>query len=163
MIINWDAIGAAGEVVGAIAVVASLIYLAGQVSHNNKLAKNNSLQTVLQSEMNFASILMDNAELWDRIISGESFSDREEQRKATILYNLYILDSANRFYQHKTGYLDEQNWEGRMATLHTFVKWPLFEVWRNSLGATGHSQEFLDLIDEIRAEEMQKEEQAQSA
>lgn len=160
---NWEAIGAVGEVIGAVAVVASLIYLAGQVRHNNKLAKNNSLQTVLQSEMNFASIIMDNAELWDRIICGETFTDREERRKATILYNMYILDSANRFYQYKTGYLDNQNWEGRRQTLHSIVRWPLFEVWRDSLGASGHSQEFLNLIDEIREEEMQQEEKTQSA
>ncbi len=33
---NWDAIGATGEWAGAIAVVASLIYLATQVRHANR-------------------------------------------------------------------------------------------------------------------------------
>ena len=43
---NWEAIGAIGEVIGALAVVASLIYLASQIRQNNKLARNDSLQTV---------------------------------------------------------------------------------------------------------------------
>jgi len=153
---NWEAIGALGEVIGALAVVASLIYLASQIRHNNKLAKNDSLQTVLQSEMNFAAIIIQNAGIWDRVIAGESFSDREENRKATILYNLYLLDSANRYFQFKSGYLDNEAWEGRKMTLHLLVKWPMFETWRNSLGASGHSKEFLRVMDTIHAEETGK-------
>jgi hypothetical protein len=96
--VSWDAIGAIGEIVGALAVVISLLYLSGQVRHNNRLAKNSSLQSVLQSEMNFASIIIEHAELWDRLIAGESFESRAENRQATILFNLYLLDSANRYY-----------------------------------------------------------------
>ena len=107
----------------------------------------------LQSEMNFASIIIQNAEIWDRVIAGESFHSREEKRKATILYNLYLLDSANRYFQFRTGYLDNEAWEGRKKTLHLLVKWPMFEVWRDSLGASGHSREFLEVMDKIRAEE----------
>jgi len=155
---NWEAIGAIGEVIGALAVVVSLIYLASQIRLNNSLARNDSLQTVLQSEMNFASIIINNADIWDRVIAGESFSDREENRKATILYNLYLLDSANRYFQYTTGYLDNDAWEGRRKTLHQLVRWPMFEIWRNSLGASGHSKAFLKVIDEIRAEEVSEDE-----
>ena len=153
---NWEAIGAIGEVIGALAVVASLIYLASQIRLNNKLARNDSLQTVLQSEMNFASIIIQNADIWDRVIAGESFTDREENRKATILFNLYLLDSANRYFQFSTGYLDNEAWEGRRETLHQLVRWPMFETWRTSLGASGHSKEFLKVVDDIRAEEVRR-------
>ena len=33
---NWDAIGAVGEIVGALAVVVSLVYLAVQIRSQNK-------------------------------------------------------------------------------------------------------------------------------
>ena len=36
---NWDAIGAIGEMLGAVAVVVSLIYLAQQVRTSNRLAR----------------------------------------------------------------------------------------------------------------------------
>ena len=35
---NWDAIGAVGEVVGAITVLVTLIYLARQVRQSNRIA-----------------------------------------------------------------------------------------------------------------------------
>lgn len=36
---NWEAIGAVGELVGALAVVASLVYLALQIRHSARLAQ----------------------------------------------------------------------------------------------------------------------------
>ncbi len=36
---NWEAIGAVGEIVGALAVVLSLIYLAIQVRQNSNMAR----------------------------------------------------------------------------------------------------------------------------
>ncbi len=150
---NWDAIGAIGEIVGALAVILSLLYLSSQVRQTNKLANNNSLQAVLQSEMNFASIIMENAEIWDKLLAGESFEGREDNRKAIILFNLYLLDSSARYNQYITGYLDQPNWESRKSTLREFTNLPIFEHWKTSLGARGHAQNFLEVIDKIRSEE----------
>ncbi len=36
---NWDAIGASGEVFGAFAVIVTLLFLAGQLRQNNTLGK----------------------------------------------------------------------------------------------------------------------------
>lgn len=36
---NWDAIGAIGEIIGAVAVLATLVYLARQVTHSVNLAR----------------------------------------------------------------------------------------------------------------------------
>jgi integral membrane sensor domain MASE1 len=36
---NWEAIGALGEIVGALAVVATLFYLAQQIRHNTRMAR----------------------------------------------------------------------------------------------------------------------------
>ena len=153
---SWDAIGAIGEIIGALAVVISLIYLSSQVRHNNRLASNASLQAVLQSEMDFASIVIDNAELWDKVIAGDPLEGREDNRKAIMLYNLYILDSAARYNQFKLGYLEEQNWESRKKVLHDIVHFPIFEKWRVSIGARSQSKEFIELIDSIREEEISK-------
>ena len=147
---NWDAIGAAGEIVGALAVVVSLIYLSGQVKHTNKLARNASTQSVIGSETNFASILLQNACVWNKVISGEQFSDAVEEREGIILFNLYLLDSENRFHQWKDGFLEEQSWKGREKTLDKMVFLPIYELWEKSLSASGHSQDFLHLLSEIR-------------
>jgi type III secretory pathway lipoprotein EscJ len=43
---NWEAIGAIGEWVGAVAVLATLIYLAVQIKQNTRQLKSNSLQNM---------------------------------------------------------------------------------------------------------------------
>jgi hypothetical protein len=46
---NWDAIGAIGEVIGAIAVVLSLIYLSFQIRHSTKAWGDASFRSVVDS------------------------------------------------------------------------------------------------------------------
>jgi hypothetical protein len=44
---NWDAIGAVGEILGAIGVIASLVYLSVQIRRSDQTARAQSLQSVL--------------------------------------------------------------------------------------------------------------------
>jgi hypothetical protein len=49
--VNWEAIGAIGEVLGAAAVVATLGYLAVQIRKKSRAVKNSAAQSML-SEAN---------------------------------------------------------------------------------------------------------------
>ena len=44
---NWEAIGAVGEIVGALGVLATLVYLATQIRENSRILGAASLQSVL--------------------------------------------------------------------------------------------------------------------
>ena len=46
---NWDAIGAVGEILGALGVLASLIYLATQIRDNTRSLQAASLQSILNA------------------------------------------------------------------------------------------------------------------
>ena len=48
---NWEAIGAGGEILGAVAVIASLIYLAGQVRASTRFARSEA-ETEFQNRWN---------------------------------------------------------------------------------------------------------------
>ena len=45
---NWEAIGAVGEIIGAIAVVASLVYVGIQVHQSNILSRSQTRQSIMQ-------------------------------------------------------------------------------------------------------------------
>jgi hypothetical protein len=47
--LKWDAIGAVGEVIGAVAVLITLIYLARQVKENTRISKVSSMQTAVSN------------------------------------------------------------------------------------------------------------------
>lgn len=155
---NWAAISAIGELLGAVAVIVSLIYLSGQVRHSSQVAKSTSLQTLLQSEMAFANMLLQNAEVWEKVLRGEPLADGKELREGVILYNLFMLESANRFAQYKNGYLDARDWANREQVLAKIVAWPIYTNWIESLGAKSNSTEFLALVKGKRSD-FEKEQQ----
>jgi hypothetical protein len=42
---NWDSVGAVGEIVGALAVLITLIYLSVQIRQNTKVARSAALDS----------------------------------------------------------------------------------------------------------------------
>ena len=88
--INWDAIGAIGELVGAAAVLATLFYLAQQIKHSHKsqvranelaqassIAESNAMfQSVWQQLANDGEL----ADIYQRAMSGENLNPVESVR-----------------------------------------------------------------------------------
>ena len=92
---NWDAIGAAGEVAGAIAVVLTLVYLSRQIRQNsdalgrsNDYARANSIhQTNSLFSQVFSELARDEqlASIYQRSMAGESLNDVETVRFVAFL------------------------------------------------------------------------------
>ena len=51
---NWDAIGAIGEIVGAGAVVISLVYLAVQIRFSARSARSEAVRTAIKEHQGYA-------------------------------------------------------------------------------------------------------------
>ena len=77
-------------------------------------------------------------------------------RKAIIVYNVYMVDTENRYHQYLAGSLSVQSWEGRKDTLPEFVALPIFQEWRKSFGGRSHAADFLALIDQVAATAREK-------
>ena len=134
MSINWDAIGAVGEIVGAIAVVASLAYLAIQIRNQNSEAKAATLQQVLESNAAAISQLQDPelADIWLKGIDDfRSLSDVHRLR--FVIYLASTMRSfENAFFQMKANRLDDETWN----TLSSVVR---------DVASTAGFQEFMKI------------------
>lgn len=60
---NWEAIGAIGEVLGALSVLVTLFYLAQQIRQSNKIAKASSEVSIRNSFSAINTLLGENREL----------------------------------------------------------------------------------------------------
>jgi hypothetical protein len=136
--------GAIGELLGGVAIIVSLLYVGLQIKHGNREARASTLQATLDSEMSWQAEAMRYAGIWEKIVTGVHFADGEETRKAILIYNMMMTLYQNRYYQFKTGYLDNP------PPIEEPVKWPFYEVWRASGGAKNRSAEFLELLDRQR-------------
>ena len=63
MQINWEAAGAIGEIVGAVAVFATLVYLARQMRQSNELLRTQARSIFLQNRERALQALYENDEL----------------------------------------------------------------------------------------------------
>jgi len=73
---NWEAIGAVGEIIGAIAVVATLLYLAAQTRQNNVLLREQARYQMLQNQLSVADTLAREPDLLN-VVFGIPTSDVE--------------------------------------------------------------------------------------
>ena len=145
-------LAAIAEIVGVIAIVPSLIFVGVQIQRSNRETRAATVQAASNSELYLGATFADHAETWEKVLAGVPLTEGEERRKGIILYNMIMTESENRYHQFSSGFLEASSWEGRLASVRALVRAPLFETWRNSVGALVHSSDFLDLVDELAKE-----------
>ena len=111
---NWDAIGSASEVLGALAVVVTLVYLARQVRENTSLAKTeyhtNSVNTMARfSDWKASSI--ENARIFR--IGMQNFRDLTPDER--VILDGVLLDLVLCFKDileaHERGFMDQETYD----------------------------------------------------
>ena len=147
---KWASIA---EVIAAVGVVLSLIFVGLQINEGNRETRAATLQAATDSEIFMQSQFMRNADTWEMIITDASLKNGEETRKAIIMYNMMMTDLENRYFQFEAGYFDANSWEGRLSSLRRIVALPFFETWRDSIGAVAHSPRFLELVDNLKEQQ----------
>ena len=119
---NWDAMGAVGEIVGAIAVLATLIYLAAQIRQNAQaLDRQGDIAQAQIQQMRADSVTQlstvctantENIELLTRLINTKEISPEElspeENMRARMLLTMLRSNLENTFLQFKRGFLSEE-------------------------------------------------------
>ncbi|MEJ2171300.1 MAG: hypothetical protein P8X59_00860 [Woeseiaceae bacterium] len=147
---NWEAIGAIGEIVGAAAVIVSLAYLGIQVRNQNIESRIASVHDVLEGFRTEISAFR-NSELAELLGKGsvdyEALSDTEKiQFVAMIQGPLRFWEEA--YHQYKAGRLSAQLWNGIHAQMRDFISTDgLQKVWE--LREHTYSQEFRDYVANI--------------
>ena len=123
-------LGNYGEFFGAIAVVATLAYLAAQVRHNTTAQQANS-QHIVSEGFNRANLLLvQDRELLNVMRRGnEGFSALNEEEAIVFLnYTVAFLRIYEEAYaDHLRGVLEEEYWKSREGNLKAYVAMPGFQ------------------------------------
>ena len=157
-IVNWDAIGAVGEIVGALAVVASLGYLAIQVRAQNResrLAAMHDVTTAYRetlaniSDENIASVVS------KAIDDSSSLPNAERLQLIGFVSNIFrIWEEA--YLLHEAGRLDLRIWQTMLRQFNGYlgIK-PFAEVW--AIRKQYFDDEFREFVDSQAREEYEFE------
>jgi predicted secreted protein len=141
-IMNWDAIGAIAELLGAIGVIASLVFLAMQLRQNTHALRAGAYQ---QYEQNVYSRTRDSIAIFEQL-------DEDDKFRFGVQLNYGFRSFDNAYYQYRAGLLDEDRWQISARTLVSFLQNPGVAHWWRSTPST-LSPEFIALVEEILGEE----------
>jgi hypothetical protein len=144
-----DELGAWGDFLGGIAVLAGLVFVGVQLLGGNREARAATVQSTLQMQMLLDTELARHAETWNKVIQSLPISDEAEIRRGIILYNLVMTSTENRYHQFKAGYLDQLSWNANLSATRKTVACDIYDEWKTTAGAATHSADFLELVESI--------------
>ena len=133
---NWDAVIAVSEIIGVVAVIASLIYVGAQIRQNTDLARATIVHETSVSFSRIHELLADNAELSDiyvRGVAGEELSVVDARRFTSLIeITMAYLEDVD--HQWKSGlYFDEDDDTDIVVFLapthREFFSSPVFREW----------------------------------
>jgi hypothetical protein len=151
--VNWDAIGALAELLGAVGVIASLVYLANQIRQNSQSVRAESVRQLLgQSSQMFMSATT-SVEVVAAQVKARAGDDLgEEDSTRLMLLTMAILGNyENGFYQYRSGSLPEEIHASFRRRLSEQLRIPWFRETWDQFGDR-FTTEFRSYVSELRDE-----------
>jgi len=148
---NWDAIGAVGEIIGAIAVVVTLVYLAIQMRTNTAAINQASIQATLLGRGEATRWVAGDPDLnrlmWVGAHDPEQLSEEEKQRYILLLGGV-VRPIELAFVDYNEGRMSDALWQPQLETMVYWFKQPGFQMFLNEYGQTLYPE----FVDHIRQE-----------
>jgi hypothetical protein len=153
---NWDAIGAIAETLGAVGVIASLVYLARQMGQNTRAVRSSACQQVDESLHTTMMTALQIPGL-DQVVRAGTADFQELNEEDAFRFSYWAMGVMKRFdtayYQYRVGMLDEDRWQVPRHDLKAFLSGPGLVQWLRGTPPGMLSPEFVTLVAEILAEE----------
>ena len=130
---NWDAVAAIAELIGALAVVATVAYLAVQMRQNTKATDSAVLQGIFDNLHALQLALSQDPDLARLVIKAnqeyESLTPEEALRFGSFVNNFMSI-WASFLLQHQRSFVDAELWQSWDASFRKVFQAPGFQrVW----------------------------------
>jgi len=139
--VNWEAIGAIGEVAGAIAVVVTLIYLAVQLRINTNALRNSASAQQAATFIDLTSRVYENLVVTELVVNLQSAQTMEslsieDAVKANSFFLSHLKAGEHNHLQWLAGYLSDEEWRTIESQAPMFAAtFPIFsECWTGLRG-----------------------------
>ena len=150
---NWDALGAIAELLGAVGVILSVIYLAIQIRSNTSALKTNANWDTHHSFAEVNDYLAQGGEIGEIVrkstdpeMTMDQFSDKEAFQFQMFARGMFQRLEAQ-YFQYKAGMLAPEVWSNRIAFNKGLLNLPVWkEFWIIEKGNSQFTEELLDQL-----------------
>ena len=155
---NWEAVGAVGELVGGLAVVLTLVYIAFQVrqsrtqlDQNTRALEASTYYAVGDGFIKWWSLVSQDealASLWQRGIAAESLNSADKLRFHSMAMILFTT-LENNVHQNQLGSINRNTLEIAKGSWERILKSPGGKDWWKIQGRNSFTPEFIEAIESL--------------
>ncbi len=149
---NWEAIGAIGEIVGATAVVVTLIYLAVQVRHGTRATQAASVQAASALDQEFLLTVGADpamARLWATYLAAPETLPDDQKLQGAFLMASVTRRLENNYLQNRLGTLSKEGWQSRQPFFIGIARSQGYAAFLETPPAAFLTQEFHDYMAQL--------------
>ena len=155
---NWDAISAISQLVGSIAVVVSVLYLAVQLRSSTRVARVAAMDAAAAALRDVTKPFMENAELariWRTGLENLETLSPDEQARFFHAAHQFLKALETIHYHYVYGLLDPQLWAGWRDLLHHYIACPGIKFYLTRRNAV-FSERFRKFLSELEPLEQRR-------
>ena len=150
---NWEAVGAIGEIVGAAGVIGSLVFVGWQLLQNTHALRTATSNSHMEIYSSLSIQIAENRELAQLFLSG--LTDLSSLDDVDRVRFLALISAAFRYYetsyvQHSKGNLDDELWDNIEKQLRDMTSAPGVRSWWE-VRRHWHSAHFSSLVESFIA------------
>lgn len=147
---NWDAIDTIIQIVGVIAVVITLVYLAAQVRQGNVFAKLQARQRMIEQQDSELYAQMADPSITYASVKDGSLSE-EEQAKLSLFLIAFLRQREWEWFQYQDGVIDANVYQSYHDVISIHLGTPRARKWWKVLGRHAFNAEFVEQVDQLLA------------
>ena len=144
---NWDALGAVGEIVGAVGVVATLAYLAVQIRTNNTWQKRQGFRDALKMLAEAIAPIGENSAFYNRGCDRYDELDEDERLQFHVLITNKYAAFELFFDFHKSQDIKDEAIDGAKRWMRSDFARPGVRAWWDDVGRQTFSVDFHAEVD----------------
>ena len=148
---NWDAISAIGEIIGAIAVVATLLYLSKEIRQNSRSVEISMLRDTTSQWNQWSEMIAVSPDLADIVVKG-NLSYHSLSESEALRYGAYVQS----FFDNAESYrilISKHQVDNDLQVLESIVSRRLrnsgFSKWWSE-NTTDYNDEFIGWVEKLR-------------
>ncbi len=150
---NWDAIAAIAEGLGAVGVIATVIYLAFQIRQNTRSVQGSAGQSLMSQEMAMYALIAEHASVYRRGCANLADLDSDEIEVFGFLVSAEQSQLYSAYVQYHKNQITESLWRAYIADWMDKLKKPGFQlVWADLKHV--YPDDFCQCLDEIKKNPM---------
>ena len=145
---NWEAIGAVGEILGAAAVVLTLFYLARQLRDQNRASEIGAYEGIMDGFNEMNRMIASDKALYRIFIDGLNRPDELDDDQAgqfSFLFRCYANNFQKTHRAYERGGISEQDWGGLASQYAAMMASPGGKIF-----SEGHRDVMAEFVDEVR-------------